>query len=332
MTNQQIKKRLDGCSYDVVSAKRKKLLKQGVAFILAVIPLIGFFIFSIAPLLLSFISLFCDVNLRDLGDIRWNNFEGFKLVFVKDYANDICGIPIQKYFVKSFGITLWIASTQLITLVIAMVISVLLAQKPKGAKIFQILFFIPYICSTVAVTYMFGQIFSSDSSGILNTLFGETINWQDEKHLTWTIIIAIIWSAPGYGIVMYKAALGNINTSLYEAAELDGMNGFQKFFKVTFPSIAPTTYYLLICGVSAGLLTFDICKLMAYDWTSPVGGKDQMGLTLMWLVYYLVDNADRATFSEVSMLSSASIISWIMFIITAGINLFLFNRRQKSME
>lgn len=306
-----------------------------LAFALAVIPFVGFLIFSIFPLVISFIALFCNVNLHDLSDIQWNNFEGFKSVFISRHAFDLFQFDLSKYFYKSIWITLWIASTQLITLLIAIVISALLAQKNlKGSKIFQVLFFIPYICSGVAVALMWKWVFNSEA-GILNSIFGTEVEWlNNPKTMTWCIIIAIIWQAPGYGIAMYKSAINNISSSLYEAAALDGATGFKKFWHITVPGIAPTTFYLLLSGISAGLLTYDIAVLIISDaWGIP-GGEGSMGLTMMRLVYFLMTNATGTTDANgVSyMVSCAAVISWLLFIVTAVLSVIVFKRRQKSME
>ena len=134
--------------------KRKWTAEAIVALILALIPLVGFVVFSGFPLIISLIALFCDVDLYQLGNFTWNSFEGFKVVFSDGYSVPTYGLNMAPYFYKAIGITIWVASTQLVTLLIALAISVLLATAPKGRKIFQILYFVPYICSTVAVSLM----------------------------------------------------------------------------------------------------------------------------------------------------------------------------------
>lgn len=308
--------------------KKKKWTRQAVGGLcLALIPLVGFLIFSGFPIIISFISLFSDVNLTYIEDgFTWNNFEGFKIIFIRDYAKYQTDIAydIAGYFYKACGITLWLASMQFVTLAIALVISVLLATHPRGGKVFQILYFIPYICSTVAVSLMWKWFFNGEPSGVLNSILGTEIRWlENTSTMTWTIVVAIIWQAPGYGIVMYKAALANVDTTQYEAAALDGANAWQKFWHITVPGIAPTTFFLMISGVSAGLLTYDIAALMIPDgWNYFTEGG--MGLTLMRLAYYL-----RGVGKNVS---SSAVISWVLFAVTAGISYVLFKRREKSME
>ncbi len=312
--------------------KRARIAEGTYSYVFALLPLIGFFIFSIFPIIISIIAMFCDVNLYDISDISWNNFEGFKLVFSRSYSDSV-PVHVNELFTHSIGITLWIASTQLVTLAIALLISVLISSIKRGAKIFQVLFFIPYICSSVAVALMWEWVFSGESFGFLNSILGTDIDWiHNAKTVTWCIIVAIIWQAPGYGIVMYKAALGNVNKSLYEAASIDGAGPFTKFFKITVPSIAPTTFYLLMAGIVAGLTTFDIAQLIApATWTTNgIGGEGNNALTIMRFIYYLMD--DEVWANNLSYISAASIISWILFIFTAGLSMLVMHVRNKRLQ
>ena len=315
----------------VSKQKVKWKREQKIALVMSLIPLIGFIIFNGFPLLISFIGMFCNVDLYDLGNIQWNNFEGFKSVFIPRHAFDLFYFDLSKYFYKAIWITIWIASTQLVTLLIALFIAALLREKFAGSKVFQVLFFIPYICSTVAVALMWRWIFDWEG-GILNSILGTDIKWlEDPKTMTWCIIIATIWSAPGYGIVMYKAAFSNINNALYEAAAIDGANAWQKFRNVTLPGISPTTFFLLQAGVGAGLLTYDLAQLIIPNAWGVPGGNESMGLTMMRLVYFLITNSSTTDANGVSyMVSCACVISWLLFLVTGVISMFLFNQREKS--
>ena len=319
---------------DTLQGRKKKWKKEQIfALVVACLPLLGFVIFNGFPLIISFVGLFCNVDLYDLTNIQWNDFEGFKSVFIPGHAYELFYFDLAKYFYKAVVITLWIASAQLITLLIALFIGTLLHERPKGAKLFQILFFIPYICSTVAVSLMWRWIFNWEG-GILNAILGTDIQWlRDPNTITWCIIMAIIWQAPGYGIVMYKAAFANINHNLYEAAQIDGANAWQRFRNVTLPGISPTTFFLLQAGAAAGLLTYDLAALIIPDAWGVPGGVESMGLTLVRLVYYLITNSTTSDANGVSyMVSCACVISWLLFLVTGVLSMIMFRQREKSLE
>ena len=136
----------DGCGIGTASSTPKKPLKkrkwksvQWLCFGLALIPIISFAIFNGVPVVLSFISMFTNMENNDLTTMEWNAFQNFVEVFR------------DERFWNAWKTTFWLATAQIVTLVIALIISVLLDQKVKGAKIMQVLFFIPYFCSSVAV-------------------------------------------------------------------------------------------------------------------------------------------------------------------------------------
>ena len=202
--------------------KKKKFNKtQILCWIFVSLPMISYVIFNIYPVGLSFVSMFTDMQGNRLDTMQWNNFANFKTVFS------------DPEFWKSMGITVWLGCAQFVSLFVALVIANLLEQKIKFSGLFQVLFFIPYICSGVSVGIMWGSIFNF-GDGFLNTVLGTQINWlEDPNYLTWCIFITIVWSAPGYGIVMYKASLRSVNPALYEAISIDGANAWHKFRYVT---------------------------------------------------------------------------------------------------
>lgn len=300
--------------------KKKKFSGEKLfAYICVCLPLLGFTLFSIVPLCISFTTMFTTMEYYDMNSMTWNNFETFKIVLS------------DGDFYKSILVTLMLSLSQLISLIVALFISFLLSKKPRGRKIFQILFFIPYICSSVATAYMWMTMFDPDY-GIINSfivsIFGESarVSWTtDPTAYVAAIVITIVWQAPGYGIVMYKAAFDAVNPSLYEASDIDGASAWKKFWRITFPSIAPTTFYLLMAGIIAGLQTFDIARLFA-SWASSAAwagaaGPDNIGLTTVFYIY-----KEGTLYANIP---AASVASWVLFIIILVLSLINYKLRKR---
>jgi multiple sugar transport system permease protein len=286
-----------------------------IALIGILLPLVGWLLFNGFPVVVSFVLLFTKIEGYNLSTLQWNNFANFEQVFT------------DVRFFKSIGITFWVASAQLISLSIALLISVLLSKTTKGRGVFQVLFFVPYICSTVAVAIMWRWVFDGNH-GLLNAVLGTNIHWlnntENPSTLTWAIIVAIVWQAPGYGIVMFKAALDAVNPAYYEAAEIDGANAFRQFYNITLPSIAPTIFYLLFTGILAGLTTFDSATLMApISWTQ-TAGYDDRGLTLLYYAYIIG--------TQRMEMELASVVSWTLFVVTTVLSVIVMKRRNKAVE
>lgn len=300
------------------SIPKRKIRYKPIAWIclaIVFIPIVAYFVFNGFPVVLSFISMFTDMRKNNLSTMKWNGFQNFKAVFT------------DTRFWGSWKTTLILATAQFVTLFIALVIAYLLEQKVKGAKVLQVIYFIPYICSGVAVAIMWMQVFDTNL-GFLNAVLGKKINWlTDNEHpmrLIFCIYVTIVWQAPAYGIVMFKAALKNVNPALYEAASLDGAGAFNKFWHVTMPSIKSVFLFLLLSSITQGLAVFDAVLVLApKSWTELAGPQD-IALTVNYYIYLKgVDNKE---------MEYAAVMSWVMFFITFLISFPIIRARNKASE
>ena len=222
--------------------------------------------------------------------------------------------------------TVILACSQFVSLFIAIAIAAFLSQNVKGSRLFQTLFFIPYICSTVAVAVMWNNIFGI--KGALNAILNTNIEWlnnmENPYSLTMAIFVAVVWKAPGYGIVMYCSAFKAINPALYEAASLDGANAWHKFRNITLPGIAPITFFLVLSGFLAGLTIFDEATIMAPLSFDGYAGPEDAGLTMMYYIY-----VEGVQFSNMGY---ASVMSWFLFLITAIPSVYFIRKRMAEVE
>ena len=286
-----------------------------ICLVIVFIPIVAYFVFNGFPVALSFISMFTDMDNNDLTTMQWNGFANFVSVFQ------------DTRFWKSWGVTLILATSQFVTLFIALIIAVLLEQKVKGAKVLQVIYFIPYICSSVAVAIMWSWVFSKDF-GIVNAVLGTKINWLNDTEkpfrLVLCVYITILWQAPAYGIVMFNAALKNVNPSLYEAASLDGASAFYRFIHVTLPSIKSVLLFLVLSSVTQGLAVFDSVLVLApLQWTG-VAGPNDVGLTVNYYIYI-----KGVSHGEMEY---AAVMSWFLFIVTFIITYPIIKARNKASE
>ena len=205
----------------------KKRINKGLGegssgTIMASIPVIGFLIFGLIPLLLALAMAFMYVPGK--GNIAKAEFIGFDNF--KEVLSDFM-------FWESIENTLKMAISLPICIVIALVVAFLLTKNIKGRSFFRAVYFVPYVCCAVAVTLMWELIFNQNH-GIINSWLGLTretaIPWlTDSSTYIFCLIIIGIWSGTAYGIVLYGAALTNVNRSLYEAAkDMKNSEGYEE--------------------------------------------------------------------------------------------------------
>ena len=292
---------------------------QGLCF--ACLPLIGFCLFTLTPALIAFAAQFTAMDGFDLGTMTWNNFASFNTVFS------------DPLFWKSFGIDLFFVASQFASLLVAIITAAILAQLPKAGKIFTVLFFVPQICSSVAITLMWQNMFDTNFgiiNSVLTAVFGEEarVNWLNEQGAFLAVMFFItVWQGPGYGILMYKAAFTNVNKSLYEASSLDGANRFRQFLHITLPAISPTTFFLVIAGINAGMQTFDLPHILGGggdSWTSEFG-PDNIGLTTSVYIYQI----GIATYDPTRGMPVAAIMSYGLFAVMLIVAIVNFKLQDK---
>ena len=220
---------------------------------LAAIPLIGFFLFGFIPLMMAFVMGFMDFS----EAYGWS-FDGAVLC---GFDNFIFVLTDPQFWQAVLNTLIFGIST-LISLVLALIIAYLLTRDVKGLAVWRIIFFVPYVCSTIALTLMWKEMFNP-AWGIINQILGNTdlangaINWTGEPTAFYCMVIIMsVWSGMGYGILLYSAALTNVDQSTVEAATIDGAGPFRIFFCVVLPTISPTTFYLLITGIIGLLQSF----------------------------------------------------------------------------
>lgn len=174
----------------------------------------------------------------------WNGLDNFKFFFKSGQA----GLVTRNTVLYNIAFILIGTFTQ-----IAVAIFLTEIHNKRFRKVSQSMMFLPYFISWVIVGVMAFNIFSSDY-GFMNRLIvafgGEKVPFYTKPE-AWPFILIFfnIWKGVGYGSVMYLAAIMGIDTSIYEAAAIDGANVFQRIFKVTIPMIMPTAVILLLMSV-----------------------------------------------------------------------------------
>lgn len=182
---------------------------------------------------------------------------------------------------QAFSVSfMYSAFTVPIQLSIGLGLAVLLFQKIKGQQAFRVIFFLPYITPIIGTSVVFRILFSQTSSSPINSFIGlfgiEEQRWLLESKGIFelmfgsdvpqplvgpslalvVIIIYGIWTFAGYSTVIFLAGLGNIPTEVYEAARIDGANGWQQFRHVTVPLLSPTTFFLILITTIGTLQAF----------------------------------------------------------------------------
>src|SRR5699024_2618453 len=257
------------------------------------------------------------------------SFAGFLLFYVIDFIASVILGFFDWYFIQSpefvglsnyiqllfhdtlFRKVLWntiyftIFSVPL-SAAVGLIIAVALNQNIKGVVVYRALFFIPYITSLVAISLLWQWIFN-DTYGLFNSILTKIGISNPPQWLSSTnwampaIIIMSVWANFGLSMILFLAGLQNIPKDLYEAASLDGASKFKKFLYITFPSLTPTTFFVIVISTINSFQVFSQALIMTK------GGPNDATNTV---VYYIYQNG-----FEYFKMGYASAVAMIMFVI-----------------
>ena len=296
-------KRLKGVSYS----------RYGYYFIAPFF--IVFLVFSLYPLLSTFYYSLFEYTTRNLKEtITWGG--------LKNYAS-ILGISAgeQPYFLKYLGNTLRI---WLCNFVPQILLSLLIAAwltdnrvKLHGAGVYKVLVYMPNIITAASISLLFYALLSQYGP-IMSQLkaWGWISNEANLMASKWgtslSISFILFWMWYGNTTLLLISGMLGINSSLYEAADIDGATSSQKFFKITLPLLKPILLYVLVTSVIGGMQLYDIPAL--YNVTGDIGQPNDTSTTItMYIMRLHSSDTGRAAAVSVLLFLLTLIISLIFF-------------------
>lgn len=231
----------------------------------------------------------------------------------------------DKIFLTTLGNTyLYLIIQVPIMLVLAILLAQLLNNKDlKCRGLFRTMVFLPCATSLVSYSLIFKSLFAKE--GLINMLLmklgliSQNINFIGETNTArMVIILALIWRWTGYNMVFYLAGLQNIEYSVYEAAKIDGANGWKTFWHITVPLLRPTIIMTFIMSINGTLQLFD----ESMNLTS--GGPANSTMTMS---HYIYDNSFGQGVGNFGYSSAMAFLVFIMVAILAFINLKVGDKR-----
>ncbi len=243
-------------------ASRKKS-KEKMAYLMLSPQIIGFFVFSLYPILWAAKKAFYYYNTIP-GDTRFVALENFKRVIFHDSTYWNTWLTTLKFAVLKMPVEI----------ILALVLAIFLSKNIKLKGFYRAVYFLPHIVSVAIVGLIFSNLF--DYFGFVNAClikFGITekeISWFSETSTSLSVLVtAGIWSTFGINVLYFIAALSNVPEELYEAAQLDGAGVIRKFTSVTLPMIAPVFQTILLLSLNGTLQTNEI--VLALSNGAPAG-------------------------------------------------------------
>lgn len=262
--------------------------------------LIGMLIFSMLPLIISALISLTDWN--GLAKLTGPGFFREHFIGLENYKK----ILTSAEFWRTLGNTAeYIILYIPLMLAASLLVATLLSQARQGIGFFRVVYYIPVLTSWVAASLIWKSVLSPQYgalNGILSIFGIQGPGWlTDEKWAMPAIVLVSVWKDMGFfGLILLSGVIG-INRTYYEAAELDGANGWVKFTRVTLPLLTPSIFYVLIVGMINAFQLFP--QIMIMTGGGPNGATQVM-----------VERIYNYGFRYYRM-GYASAFSWILFAI-----------------
>ena len=276
--------------------------EQFCAWLFILPAFIGTLIFIILPIFSSFWFSLSRWNL--LGAPKFIGFANYIELFQDHY---FFGVLLNTFY--------YAGVTTIFGIIIPLILAVFINSKIKGAGLYKIAYFIPFITPMIVVAIVWQWIYDPNY-GILNWILNNSnLKWLFDKYLAMiAVIIVSIWKNIGYNMIIFLAGLQAIPDSINEASEIDGAVGIKRFFLITIPMLSPTIFFVSIMTTISSFQVFDLIYLMT-------GGGPENSTNV--LVYWLYKNA-----FEYFNIGKASAIAYVLFLIILLLTLFQWKTRK----
>ncbi|MDR0297724.1 MAG: sugar ABC transporter permease [Streptococcaceae bacterium] len=279
-----------------MSKRARSEMLQGYAFLAPAIAVI--LVFFLLSILFAIYLSFNNVNLI-MGTYTWNNF--------RNWGNVLSDRQLLRALQNTSFFALIVVPTQTI---IALIVAYTLANNGvRGKKFFRLVYFLPTLTSSAALTMIFMFLFNLNGpiNGALLAMHvvNQPINFINDTQWTLRVIMVMnIWSTVPNFMTIYMASLVDLPESLYEAADIDGANVLQKLRYITVPHLRPITTYVILMGIIGTFQMFD----QAYIFSGGSGGPANSTLTVALLIF-------QYAFGQNNQMGYAAVIAILLAVI-----------------
>lgn len=282
------------------TVNRAKKEEERWCYFMLIIPIVGFAVFSVYPILWTF---------------KWSfyNYTGV------DSSAAFIGL---KNFVRVFQDKIywstWLTTLEFtllkvpLEMCLALGLAIILMKGLKGSGFFRIVFYMPNVISVAVIGVIFTNMFGY--YGVINTLFGHNADWFSSKLTAIVMLVLVsIWNTFGVNVMYLMSALANVPAELYECASLDGASAWVKFKDVTLPMIRPVFGVVLLLAVLGTLSTNEY--ILAFTGGAPNGATNTvMSYLTTQYVPGFVDSTGTDSVVQLGYGSALSLVTTILFI------------------
>ncbi|NQU95640.1 MAG: sugar ABC transporter permease [Candidatus Omnitrophica bacterium] len=258
-----------------------------------------FLIFVVGPVIASFYWSFTEYDA--IHAPKWVGLANYKNIFFND----------PRFWKSVRNTCLYTLGVIPLGTALSLLLAIAVDQQIRFKNFFRAIYFIPSVTSVIALSVIWKWLFAGEKYGLINHILIrvglQPVDWLMSP--VWTlpaIMIMSIWASLGYNMILFLAGLQTIPKTVYEAADIDGANVFDKFWHITLPLLKPFTVFVVIIGFITSFQVFERVYIMTQSELG-IGGVLDSALTV---VAYLYDMGFRKF-----KMGYASALGYIVFVV-----------------
>ncbi|NHN29848.1 sugar ABC transporter permease [Paenibacillus sp. S3N08] len=248
---------------------------------------------------------------------KWDGIGEMTFIGLKNYTRIFTNDPL--FYTSLYNTVLIIVITIPLEIILGLLLAVFLKDFfRKSGSVLQLINFLPYITTPVAIGIIFQILFDwkNGSVNVLLTKMGfESVYWLG---LPWAsrvvVIIMQTWTTFGYKMVLFLSGLSTIPEELYESAKIDGAKWLDCFIYITIPMLKPIMIFVVTTSIINGFRLFDEPQLLFQSASQPIGGPDHAVLTVVMRYYDVAFHSFDFGYGSAIAYSLFMVIAIISFI------------------
>lgn len=221
-----------------------------------------------------------------------------------------------------------------LSIIIALIISVLLNSIKKLQGFFQTIFFLPYVTNGIAFGLVFATIFSPQEYGLINSLIQGTIYWTGSADTIpyWAglmvIVVYTVWHSLAFKILVFLSGLQGIDKQYYQAAQIDETPKWRVFTKITVPLLSPMILYITITSLIGAFKSYS--TVVGLFGESMGNGQDHTFMTVVGYIYEYFNTATNSYMPGSTALSTSAAAALVLFFVILVVTFFqmLYNKKR----
>lgn len=299
------------------SIQKEKIVEERWCYLFLVLPIIGFILLSVYPIIWTFRWAFYSYN-GVVATAKWVGMKNFVNFFTTDLT-----------YWEAWGHTLEFAAWKVpIELTLALSLALFLDSKRKGAGLFRSLYYVPNVVSVAIIGVVFTNLFNH--FGVINAflqnvgLIKDRVDWFSNRRTAMgVVVLGSIWNTFGINVMYFIAALSSVPADLYESADLDGATSWIKFSRITLPMLIPVAQIVLLMSVVGTLGVNDY--IVALTNGGPAGRTNTV---MSYMTTKFVPGFADSTTPALGYGCAMGIVTSIIFLFVA----FGYNRLNKKLS